>query len=89
MLHYGVWVLAIPLATAAFSRRRWRPENLPVAQKSKRMQYAVASLFLISSLLLLALWGGFIADYSATRDLYFTVAVFHILAEIPFLLWLL
>jgi len=33
-----------------------------------------------------ALWGGFLADYPETRDIYFTVAIVHVLAEIPFLL---
>lgn len=89
MLHYGVWLLAIPLATAAVSRRKWVPANMPVAQNSKRLQMGIASAFVLSNILLISLWGSFIADYSATRDFYFTVAVFHILAELPFLLWLL
>jgi len=34
----------------------------------------------------LVLWIGFAADYTATRDLYFTIAIAHVLAEAPFLL---
>jgi hypothetical protein len=89
MLHYGVWILAIPLATAAVSRRKWLPANMPVAQKSRRLQLLISSAFIASNVLVFALWGSFLADYSATRDFYFTLAVFHILAEVPFLLWLL
>jgi hypothetical protein len=33
----------------------------------------------------LLLWGGFLADYQFTRDLYLSVAIVHILAEPPFL----
>jgi len=38
---------------------------------------------------MIVLWGAFLADYSTTRDIYFTVAMLHVLAEIPFLLRLL
>ena len=34
----------------------------------------------------LLLWGCFLADYPTTRDVYFTVALLHVLAEVPFLL---
>jgi hypothetical protein len=32
------------------------------------------------------LWFGFSLDYATTRDVYFTVAIAHVLAEAPFLL---
>jgi hypothetical protein len=32
------------------------------------------------------LWVSFLADYTTTRNIYFTVALFHVLAEVPFLL---
>jgi hypothetical protein len=32
------------------------------------------------------LWFGFSVDYATTRDIYFTVAIAHVLAEAPFLL---
>jgi hypothetical protein len=32
------------------------------------------------------LWVCFGLDYSTTRDIYFTVAMLHVLAEVPFLL---
>jgi hypothetical protein len=32
------------------------------------------------------LWGGLSIDYSTTRDIYFTIAMAHVLAEAPFLL---
>jgi len=32
------------------------------------------------------LWFGFSVNYAATRDIYFAVAIAHVLAEAPFLL---
>jgi hypothetical protein len=32
------------------------------------------------------LWFGFSVNYAATRDVYFAVAIAHVLAEAPFLL---
>jgi multidrug resistance efflux pump len=32
------------------------------------------------------LWLSFSIDYSTTRDVYFTIAIAHVLAEAPFLL---
>ena len=43
----------------------------------------------IGAMMVLALWAGFFLDYPLTRDIYFTVAMLHVLAEIPFLLRLL
>ncbi len=37
----------------------------------------------------LGIWAGFLANYPLTRDIYFTVAMLHVLAEAPFLLRLL
>jgi hypothetical protein len=33
-----------------------------------------------------ALWTGFSINYAAMRDVYFAVAIAHVLAEAPFLL---
>ena len=40
----------------------------------------------LGGLVVLLLWGCFLADYPLTRDVYFTVALLHVLAEVPFLL---
>ena len=49
--------------------------------------FAVASWELLLSLFAVAvLWLGFSVDYATTRDIYFTVAIAHVLAEAPFLL---
>jgi hypothetical protein len=84
MLHYGVWVVAIPLVGLRTSP--WKLANVPMARRSSAWKIGIA-LFLVAGLVVvLALWGCFLADYPTTRTVYFTVALLHVLAEVPFLL---
>jgi hypothetical protein len=46
----------------------------------------IATALIIAAALVLAVWFGFSVDYATTRDIYFTVAIAHVLAEAPFLL---
>ncbi len=89
LTHYAVWLLAIPVFSTLFKNRKYDPLSMPVSRKRPLFQKLFAAVFIASNLTLFLLWTMFINDYSATRDLYFTVAVFHILAEIPFLIWML
>jgi hypothetical protein len=43
-------------------------------------------VFAVSSFATIVLWIGFVWNYSTTRDVYFALAMAHVLAEIPFLL---
>ena len=86
-LHYGAWVLAIPIATGGW--RKWLPERLPIVRSSPRLRCPVAVVFAASTFALLGLWLAFALNYSASIDIYFIAAVGHALAEFPFLLWLL
>ena len=72
MLHYGVWIVALPLVGAGF---RVKQKRLP--------RKVLLGLGLVGVVIL---WVGFAADYTNTRDLYFTIAIAHVLAEAPFLL---
>ncbi len=84
MLHYGVWIFALPLigATGAI----WSVKSIPVARHSSGFPKLVAA-FLICGLFGVALlWFGFSGNYTLTRDIYFTIAMAHVLAEAPFLL---
>ncbi len=87
MLHYAVWLVAIPLV--AMRVRPWRLSNVPLAKGSRRWRIGLAIVLLIGASVTLVLWAGFLADYSLTRDIYFSVAIFHVLAEVPFILRLL
>jgi hypothetical protein len=87
MLHYGVWLVAIPLVTLPSAP--WRLDNVPLARRTSGWRPLVLGLLIAGGVMVLAFWAGFLADYPLTRDVYFTVAMLHVLAEVPFLLRLL
>lgn len=84
LLHYGVWIVALPLigATGAI----WRVRAIPVASHSRGFPKLIAAILVCGLIAVAALWLGFSANYNLTRDVYFTVAMAHVLAEAPFLL---
>jgi hypothetical protein len=84
MLHYGVWIFALPLigGTGAI----WSVKSIPVAKHSRGFPKLVAAFLICGLFAVLLLWFGFSANYSMTRDIYFTIAMAHVLAEAPFLL---
>jgi len=98
MLHYGVWLIALPLIappakpresqTGSRPRREaiWRVATVPVARHPRGFPRLVATALGLGVFFVLLLWFGFSVDYATTRDVYFTVAIAHVLAEAPFLL---
>ena len=125
MLHYGVWLVALPLiAPLAKSRGRrqeqsaggkpviptnlllpsstprglpargprtapaafWDVKTVPLARHPRGFPKLVATALAFGVFLVAVLWFGFSVDYATTRDVYFTVAIAHVLAEAPFLL---
>jgi hypothetical protein len=84
MLHYGVWVLAIPLI--GLRSAPWQLRTVPLARRSLPWRTGVAVFLLCGLGVVAILWAGFVADYPTTRNVYFTVAMLHVLAEAPFLL---
>ena len=93
MLHYGVWLFALPLITAQQrstklkqSRAFWDVKSVPLARHPKGFPKLVTVALLLGAVLVVLLWFGFAMDYSTTRDIYFTLAIAHVLAEAPFLL---
>ena len=98
MLHYGVWLVALPLIaplvktgdpqTLATRKREaiWRVTTVPVARHPRGFPKLVATALALGVFLVAILWFGFAVDYATTRDVYFTVAIAHVLAEAPFLL---
>ncbi len=83
VLHYLVWLVLIPPScrAAPFSMA-----GVPLARRSPTLCRVLAALLAAGVLLVIFFWFGFSVDYAATRDLYFSLAIFHVLAEIPFLL---
>jgi hypothetical protein len=95
MLHYGVWLIALPLIAPTISarnprihkyRRIWDVKAVPLARHPRGFPKMVGAALAFGLFLVAMLWFGFSVDYSTTRDVYFTVAIAHVLAEAPFLL---
>jgi len=84
MLHYGVWIVALPLigATGAI----WKVNTIPIAGHSRGFPKLIAAMLILGLFIGAVLWLGFSVNYTATRDIYFAVAMGHVLAEAPFLL---
>jgi hypothetical protein len=83
-VHYGIWLVAIPLI--GLESAPWKLAAIPIARRPGPGRAAVAGLLAVGAMAVVVLWGGFLANYALTRDIYFTVALLHVLAEIPFLL---
>jgi hypothetical protein len=86
MLHYAVWIVALPLLGSTALARVWDVKTVPVARHPKGFPRLIAGILLVALVAAGALWFGFSIDYATTRDVYFTVAIAHVLAEAPFLL---
>jgi hypothetical protein len=84
MLHYGVWVVAIPLI--GLRAAPWGLGAVPLARRSPAWRRGLAGFLVLGLAVVLVLWGCFLADYVTTRNVYFTAAMLHVLAEVPFLL---
>lgn len=86
-IHYAVWIVLLPALTLRTAP--WRLTDVPLARRSVAWRRAVGVVLCAGVAIALILWAGFLVDYPMTRDVYFTVAMLHVLAEIPFLLRLL
>jgi hypothetical protein len=99
MLHYGVWLVALPLIAPLAKQpndplslpvrergRIWELKTVPLARHPRGFPKLVATALAVGVFLVAILWLGFSVDYATTRDVYFTVAIAHVLAEAPFLL---
>jgi hypothetical protein len=84
-LHYGVWLVGVPLA-AGTGLLPWRASTVPLVRHRRGWPRLIRALLYAGAAVVLLLGFGFLADYATTRDLYFTFAVAHVLAEVPFLL---
>jgi hypothetical protein len=87
-IHYSVWLMLIPLL--GIGGALTGTSRIPLATHRERGWPAVVRAVLLLGLLaVVALWAGFTFDYTRTRDIYFALAVAHVLAEAPFLIRLL
>jgi hypothetical protein len=83
-VHYGVWLLAIPW----LGRRTnlWNIPAMPLGRRSWTWARGMQVFLVLSAAGVIVLWLCFAVNYPMTRDIYFTVAMVHVLAEVPFLL---
>jgi hypothetical protein len=96
MLHYAVWIIALPLIgplllsrnepVRSSSQQIWNVRTVPLARHPRGFPRMIATALAVGLFFVVLLWLGFSLDYSTTRDIYFTVAIAHVLAEAPFLL---
>ena len=83
-VHYGVWLLAIPWLGRQTSL--WNVPSMPLGRRSLTWTRLLQGFLLLSAAVVAVLWICFYANYPITRDVYFTLAMVHVLAEVPFLL---
>src|SRR5256886_6833196 len=71
MLHYGVWIVALPLigATGAI----WNAKTIPIASHTRGFPKLIAAILVFSSFVFAALGMGFSFIYTIPRDIDFTV----------------
>ena len=84
-LHYGVWLVGVPLA-AGTGLLPWRSDTVPLVRHKRGWPRLIRALLYAGAGVVVLLWLCFLADYPTTRDVYFTFAMAHVLAEVPFLL---
>ena len=84
LLHYGIWIVALPLIGA--SGAIWNIKTIPIARHSRGFPKLIGVILICGLFAVALLWFGFSANYTLTRDIYFTIAMAHVLAEAPFLL---
>lgn len=83
-IHYGVWIVLIPLA--GFKAGIFELKKVPLAIHRDGFPKTVKTVLALGIFIALALWICFYANYTTTRDIYFAFAVAHVLAEAPFLI---
>ncbi len=59
---------------------------MPLARHPRGFPRLVMAMLILGLFLAGLLWFGFSVDYTTSRDVYFTVAIAHVLAEAPFLM---
>lgn len=86
LLHYGAWVVLLPAIGLATSP--WKLDEIPLIRHRSGWPRLMRTALAGGAALVVILWICFAIDYRATRDIYFTIAILHVMAEVPFLAWL-
>jgi len=90
MLHYGVWIVALPLLGSLVQSGNYARvldfRTVPIAKHPRGFPKLVGTILALGAVVVVVLWIGFAVDYPTTRDIYFTIAIAHVMAEAPFLM---
>jgi hypothetical protein len=86
LLHYGAWVLLLP--AIGLATKPWDLRTIPLVRHRLGWPKLVASVLAVGAATVLLLWVLFVLDFPTTRGIYFSVAIVHVLVEVPFLVWL-
>lgn len=84
ILHYIIWIVFIPLI--GWRSKPWELHKIPFAYTSIVGKRIIASLLGLGVFIVFLFWIAFMVDYACTRQIYFTLAIIHVLAEFPFLI---
>ena len=84
LLHYSVWLFALP--GISLSSPPWSLNLIPLAHSRTGWRRVVVAALSAGAFGVLLIWAGFLWDYSLMRDVYFELAMLHVLMEIPFLI---
>jgi hypothetical protein len=83
-IHYGVWIVLIPLA--GLNAGVFEMKKIPFVAHREGWPRTVKIALAFGVLIAFALWICFWSNYATTRDIYFAFAMAHVLAEAPFLI---
>jgi hypothetical protein len=86
LLHYGAWVILLPAIGLASAP--WKLNGIPLVRHRQGWPKLVRWLMIGGAAAVVLLWICFALDYRTTRDIYFTIAVVHVMAEAPLVAWL-
>jgi hypothetical protein len=81
--HYAIWLLALPLL--GLRGAPWRIGNIPLVRHRLGWPRLIRWALLAGAGAVALLWFCFWLDYATTRQIYFSIALLHVLAEVPFL----
>jgi hypothetical protein len=86
LLHYGAWVMLLPAIGLASAP--WNLNAIPLVRHRDGWPRLIRTALIGGAAAVILLWICFAIDYRTTRDIYFTLAIVHVMAEVPFLVWL-
>jgi hypothetical protein len=83
LLHYGAWVILLP--AIGLNSAPWDFRRVPLARSNKGWRQSITAVFAAGAVVVLLLWVCLLIDFRKAYDAYFTLAIVHVMAEVPFL----